>query len=131
MADFRSHEEQQRDQRDRDYESRSAETEARSALRRMEPQIADYKAEVKRLQDQMTELQAENAALTGALKAQMQGVEDIKGVLIERMDGLATDMDQVHRKIRGIAENDMKLVRELNDNQSARLARLGEMVKGS
>jgi len=67
--------------------------------------------------------------LTQALKTQMQGVEDVKGMLVDRMDNLATDMDQVHRKIRGIAEDDMRLVKQLNDNQSDRLAKLADMVK--
>jgi len=46
------------------------------------------------------------------------------------MDNLATDMSQVHKKIRGIAEDDMRLVKQLNDNQSDRLAKLADMVKG-
>jgi len=68
--------------------------------------------------------------LTEALKTQMQGVEDVKGMLTERMDNLAADMSQVHKKIRGIAEDDMRLVKQLNDNQSDRLAKLADMVKG-
>lgn len=130
MADFRSHEEQRRDKNEREYENQQAESEARSALRRMEPQISDYKAEVKLLQVQVAELKAENVTLTDALKTQMQGVEDVKGMLVERMDSLSTDMDQVHRKIRGIAEDDMRLVKQLSDDQSNRLAKLADMVKG-
>jgi len=130
MADFRSHEEKRRDRDNRDYEDRRQENEARDALRRMEPQIADYKAEVKVLQDEVAKLHEENRALTEALKLQMQGVEDVKGFLVERMDALATDMDQVHRKIRGIAEDDMRLVKQLSDDQSSRIAKLADMVKG-
>lgn len=130
MVDFRSHEEQRRDQHEREYENQQAESEARSALRRMEPQISDYKAEVKLLQEQVAKLKAENVALTEALRIQMQGVEDVKSMLVERMDSLATDMDQVHRKIRGIAEDDMRLVKQLSDDQSQRLAKLADMVKG-
>ena len=140
MADFRTHSEQERDNQNRENEKADNEYEAQIALRRMEPQIADYKAEVKLLQEQVTELQAKNLALTGALKtqmeevtetlkAQMEGVEEIKGILIDRMDNLSTDMDQVHRKIRGIAEDDMRVVKQLSDDQNDRLAKLVDMVK--
>ena len=130
MADFRTHGEQEQDQRNANREKKQKENEAQAALLRMEPQIADYKAEVKLLQSQVAELKAENDALTEALKAQMQGVEEVKGFLAQRMDTLATDMDQVHRKIRGIAEDDMRLVKQLSDDQSNRLAKLADMVKG-
>jgi len=129
MADFRTRGEQQDDEDNARWQDQEHENEARQALRRMEPKIEDYKAEVKLLQEQMAELQAENAALTEALKTQMQGVEEIKGFLVERMDTLATDMDQVHKKIRGIAEDDMRLVKQLSDDQSHRLAKLADMVK--
>lgn len=129
MADFRTRGEQQDDEDEAHWQDQEHENEARLALRRMEPKIEDYKAEVKLLQEQMAKLQAENAALTEALKTQMQGVEEIKGFLVERMDTLATDMDQVHKKIRGIAEDDMRLVKQLSDDQSHRLAKLADMVK--
>ena len=130
MADFRTHGEQEQDERNAQYQQRQKETEAQMALKRMEPQIADYKAEVKLLQEQIAELKSENAASTEALKVQMQSVEEVKGFLVERMDTLATDMDQVHRKIRGIAEDDMRLVKQLSDDQSQRIAKLANMVKG-
>ena len=130
MADFRTRSEQQDDVDNALWRDQEHESEARQALREMKPKIEDYKAEVKLLQEQMAELKAENAALTEALKTQMQGVEEIKGFLIERMDALATDMDQVHKKIRGIAEDDMRLVKQLSDDQSHRLAKLADMVKG-
>jgi len=130
MVDFRSHEEKQRDQRNSEQRAQQEENDASSALRRMEPQIADYKAEVKNLLDQVAELRADNQALTEALKTQMQGVEEIKTFLLERMDGLSTDMDQVHRKIINMADDDMRLVKQLGDNQNDRLAKLTAMVKG-
>jgi len=122
MADFRSNEEKRRDEQDQARNNRQAENDARTALARLEPKIEAYEEEVRQLRE-------ENRMLTQALKTQMQGVEDVKGMLVDRMDNLATDMDQVHRKIRGIAEDDMRLVKQLNDNQSDRLAKLADMVK--
>ncbi len=122
MADFRSHEEKRRDEHDQSRNNKQAQSDARAALARLEPKIEAYETEVRQLRE-------ENHALTEALKAQMRGVEEIKGFLVERMDNLATDMDQVHQKIRGIAENDMRLVEKLNDNQNDRLARLANIVK--
>lgn len=130
MADFRSHDEQKRDRLDADRQNRKQESEAQAALTRMETQITDYKTEVKALQDEVAKLHEDNQALTAALKVQMQGVEEIKGFLVERMDGLATDMDQVHKKILRVAEDDMRLVKQLSDNQNDRLAKLVNMVKG-
>ena len=128
MVDFRSHEEKRRDQLNAERHVQQEEGDARSALRRMEPKIEDYKAEVKNLLEQVAELRADNQALTEALKAQMQGVEEIKTFLLERMDGLSTDMDQVHRKIISMAEDDMRLVKQMSDNQNDRLANLSAMV---
>ena len=130
MVDYRSNEEKRRDQQNRDRQEQQEEGEAISALRRMEPKIEDYKAEVKSLLEQVAELRAENQALTEALKTQMQGVEEIKTFLLERMDGLSTDMDQVQRKIINMADDDMRLVKQLGDNQNDRLAKLSAMVKG-
>jgi len=130
MVDFRSHEEKRRDQLNNERQVQQEEGEARSALRRMEPKIEDYKAEVKSLLEQVDELRADNQVLTEALKTQMQGVEEIKTFLLERMDGLSTDMDQVHRKIINMADDDMRLVKQLGDNQNDRLAKLTAMVKG-
>lgn len=130
MVDFRSHEEKRRDQQNSERQAQQEEGDARAALRRMEPKIADYKAEVKSLLEQVTELRSDNQALTEALKLQMQGVEEIKSFLLERMDGLSTDMDQVHRKIVSMAEDDMRLVKQMSDNQNDRLAHLSAMVTG-
>jgi len=123
MTDFRTHGEQRRQREDK-------EEQASIVLERLEPKIDDYKAEVKRLQDQVASLKADNEALLETLKSQMKGVEEVKAFLVERMDNLATDMDQVHRKINGIADDDLRLVKELNDNQTARLAKLSDMVSG-
>ena len=123
MVDFRSHEEKRRDQLDNERQVQQEEGDARSALRRLEPQIEEYKIEVQKLRE-------ENRALLEALKTQMQGVEDIKSFLLERMDGLSTDMDQVHRKIINMADDDMRLVKQLGDNQNDRLAKLSAMVTG-
>ena len=123
MVDFRSHEEKRRDQLDNERQAQQEEGDARSALRRMEPQIEEYKVEVQKLRE-------ENRTLLEALKTQMQGVEDIKSFLLERMDGLSTDMDQVHRKIINMADDDMRLVKQLGDNQNDRLAKLSAMVTG-
>ena len=124
MADFRSHEEKRRDELENSRNNKQAENEARTALARLEPKIEAYEEEVRQLRE-------ENRALTEALKAQMQGVEEIKGFLVERMNTLATDMEQVHQKIRGLAEDDMRLVKQLGDSQNDRLAKLADMVKGS
>lgn len=123
MVDFRSHEEQSRDAREQADQTRQEESSARATLARLEPKIEAYEAEVRQLRE-------DNQMLTQALKSQMQGVEEVKGFLTERMNNLATDMDQVHKKIRGIAEDDMRLVKELNDNQNNRLLKLANMVKG-
>ncbi len=123
MADFRSHEEKRRDEYEQSRNNKQSESEARAALARLEPKIEAYEAEVRQLRE-------DNRMLTEALKTQMQGVEEIKGFLMERMDSLSTDMQQVHRKIRGLAEDDMKLVKQLGDSQNDRLARLADMVKG-
>ncbi len=130
MVDFRSHEEKRRDQQNSERQAQQEEGDARAALRRMEPKIEDYKAEVKSLLEQVTELRSDNQALTEALKLQMRGVEEIKSFLLERMDGLSTDMDQVHRKIISMAEDDMRLVKQMSDNQNDRLAKLSTMVTG-
>lgn len=121
MADFRSHEEKRWDEYEQSRNNKQAESEARAALARLEPKIEAYEAEVRQLRE-------DNRMLTEALKTQMQGVEEIKSVLVERMDSLSTDMAQVHRKIRGLAEDDMKLVKQLGDSQNDRLAKLAAMV---
>ena len=133
MADFRSKAEKASDKEKYREEEQEAEYEAQHALRVLEPQIRDYKAEVEELNHTVAELRKENITLhstvTETLKTQMAGVEDIKGLLIEKMENLSNDLTEVHTKIRAVAESDMQLVKQLNDNQQQRLEQLSQLAK--
>jgi len=133
MVDFRSNAERERDKKDQDAQEIKHESEATETLRELEPQIRNYKAEVEELNRTVAELRKENitlhSTLIETLKTQMAGVEDIKGLLIEKIENLTNDLNDVHRKIRAVAESDMQLVKQLNDNQQQRLNQLSEMVK--
>jgi len=144
MVDFRSKAEKARDMaRDEAKKSRHKqeqlkqekrlESEARETLKALAPEIRDYRKEVDFLTKTVLELRKENEALhetlTEALRTQMIGVEDVKGVLIEKMESLTNDLSGLHQKIRAVAESDMQLVKQLNDNQQQRLSKLSDMVQ--
>ncbi|PHS23558.1 MAG: hypothetical protein COA84_10930 [Robiginitomaculum sp.] len=123
MADFRSHEEKRNDQIRHDKGKRNEETDARQALRRLEPQIAEY-------QNEVATLKAENAAIMETLQAQMKGVQEIKTMMLDRMDSLSQDVDQLHKKIMSVAENDLQMVQQMSDSQTARLEKLSTLISG-
>jgi len=134
MADFRTKEEKAGDKEKLQGQEEQLESEARETLKVLAPEIRDYRAEVEFLTKTVLELRKENEALhltlTEALRTQMTGVEEVKGILIDKMENLTNDLNDVHRKIRAVAESDMQLVKQLNDNQQQRLNQLSEMVKG-
>lgn len=123
MADFRSHEEKRNDQIRQDQAERDQETDARQALKRLEPQIAEY-------QNEVAALKAENAAIMETLQAQMKGVEETKIMMLDRLDSLSQDVDQLHKKIMSVAENDLQMVQQMSDSQTARLEKLSTLISG-
>ncbi|MBL1430673.1 MAG: hypothetical protein COA60_004040 [Robiginitomaculum sp.] len=123
MADFRSHEEKRNDQIRQAQAEQNQETDARQALRRLEPQIDEYKNEV-------AELKAENAAIMETLQAQIKGVQETKTMLLDRLDSLSQDVDQLHKKIMSVAENDLQMVQQMSDSQTARLEKLSMLISG-
>ncbi len=135
MVDFRSKAEKARDKAKQYEHEQEEDYEARLALKELEPQIRDYKAEVAELNKAVSELRKENETLhetlTETLKTQMLGVEEVKAILIEKMENLTNDLNDVHRKISAVADSDMKLVQQLNDNQQQRLNQLSEIASGS
>lgn len=135
MVDFRSKAEKARDKEKQHEQEEHLENEARETLKVLAPEIRDYRAEVEFLTKTVLELRTENETLhetlTETLKTQMLGVEEVKAILIEKMENLTNDLNDVHRKISAVADSDMKLVQQLNDNQQQRLNQLSEIASGS
>lgn len=135
MVDFRSKAEKERDEQNNREQQEELESEAQGVLRVLAPEIKGYRAEVEHLVKTVLELREENESLretlTETLKTQMVGVEEIKVILIEKMETLTNDLNDVHRKISAVAESDMQLVKQLNDNQQIRLKQLSEMAGGN
>ena len=106
-------------------------SENRNLTRQMDATRENYAHQQKQVENahkQIGVLREDNAALREALKTQMKGLEDMKVMLLERIDSLSTDIEQVHRKVVSAADSDMSLVKQMASNHKERLDKLTMMA---